>query len=67
MKGVDIARKYKLPPMIIDFIRTHQGTTLAYFFYKKYFDNNPGKKDLGNFSYPGPQTIYKGDCHTDDS
>ena len=58
-EGIDIARKYKLPPMIIDFIRTHQGTTQAYYFYKKYLDKNPENTDSASFSYPGPKPFTK--------
>ena len=30
--GIEIARKYNLPDRIIDFIRTHHGTSLVYYF-----------------------------------
>lgn len=33
--GVDIAKEYRLPPSIIDFIQQHHGTTLIHFFYEK--------------------------------
>lgn len=33
--GVDIAKEYRLPPSIIDFIQQHHGTTLIHFFYQK--------------------------------
>ena len=33
--GIEIARKYNLPDRIIDFIRTHHGTSLVYYFYNK--------------------------------
>ena len=39
--GVVLAKNFKLPVQIIDFIRTHHGTTVAYFFYKKYTDQHP--------------------------
>ncbi len=58
--GVELARKYKLPAQIIEFIRTHHGTSVAYFFYKKYSDLHPesGKKPDG-FSYQGPKPVSK--------
>jgi len=59
-EGVLIARKHKLPVQIIDFIRTHHGTTKAYFFYKKYLDTQ--QKDNGlekEFAYPGPKPFSK--------
>lgn len=59
-KGVEMAKKYKLPIQIIDFIRTHHGTTTAYFFYKKFLDGNPRKSDMKNeFVYPGPKPFSK--------
>jgi len=33
--GVILAKNYKMPVQIIDFISTHHGTTVAYYFYKK--------------------------------
>jgi len=59
-EGVLIARKYKLPVQIIDFIRTHHGTTKAYYFYKLYLETKPGEKDIENeFAYPGPKPFSK--------
>ncbi|MRX65433.1 HD family phosphohydrolase [Maribacter luteus] len=53
IEGIEIARKNNLPDRVIDFIRSHHGTTLVYYFYKK-------QKELGgevkqeDFKYPGP-------------
>ncbi len=58
--GVKIARKHKLPEQIIDFIRTHQGTTKAKFFYNSYKNENPEEEvDEQQFSYPGPTPFTK--------
>ncbi len=58
--GVILAKNYKIPAQIIDFIRTHHGTTVAYYFYKKYIDMNPGKRDMQKeFTYPGPKPFSK--------
>ena len=59
-KGLDLAKKHSLPQQIIDFIRTHQGTTRAYFFYRQYKDRYP-ERDItpGDFSYPGPKPFTK--------
>lgn len=58
--GVILAKNYKLPVQIIDFIRTHHGTTVAYYFYKKFIDQNPGKDDMEkDFEYPGPKPFSK--------
>ncbi len=56
--GVDLAREYKLPQPVIDFIRTHHGTSLVYYFYHK-------AKSIGmdvteaEFRYPGPKPFTK--------
>lgn len=58
--GVELARKAGLPEQIIDFIRTHQGTTKAYYFYRKYKDKSPKEEiDPSIFSYPGPKPFSK--------
>jgi cyclic-di-AMP phosphodiesterase PgpH len=53
--GVNIARKYKLPELIIDFIKMHHGKGMTRFFYLKYKEENPEKQiDVEKFTYPGP-------------
>jgi len=53
--GAQLARKYKLPDVLISFITTHHGTTQSQYFYKKYQMENPGMEvDTTLFSYPGP-------------
>lgn len=34
-EGAEIAKKYKLPPVLLDVIRQHHGTSLIYYFYVK--------------------------------
>ena len=58
IKGIELARKYKLPERIIDFIRTHHGTNLVYFFYKKELDQQ-GSAVESDFRYPGPKPFSK--------
>lgn len=59
-EGVLLARKYKLPVQIIDFIRTHHGTTKAYFFYMKYLETDQSSGDAtGKFTYPGPKPFSR--------
>jgi hypothetical protein len=59
-KGVELARKFNLPSPIIDFIQTHHGTTVAYFFYKKFLDRNPKSTEMEkSFSYSGPKPPSK--------
>ena len=58
--GVKLARKENLPEQIIDFIRTHHGTTKTTFFYNSYINKNPDKKvDPSLFTYPGPTPFTK--------
>lgn len=60
IKGVELAKKYKLPDRIIDFIRTHHGTSSTYYFYKKEQELNPDTKiDIKNFQYKGPIPFSK--------
>ena len=59
IKGVEIAKKHRLPDRIIDFIRTHHGTNLVYYFYKKQEELKMGSVDMKNFKYPGPIPFSK--------
>jgi putative nucleotidyltransferase with HDIG domain len=56
--GIEIAKKNNLPDRVIDFIRTHHGTSVVYYFYmqeRKDFDD----VDKLDFSYPGPKPFSK--------
>ncbi|HQH19823.1 MAG TPA: HDIG domain-containing protein, partial [Bacteroidales bacterium] len=54
-KGVELAKKHKLPEKVIDFIRSHHGTRRTAFFYSKFIKNNPGELvDESKFKYFGP-------------
>ena len=59
-QGIFIAKKNNLPDRVIDFIRTHHGTTNVYFFLKKEIElrgeDNVNKED---FKYPGPLPFSK--------
>jgi len=58
--GIEMAKKNKLPDQIIDFIRTHHGTTMTQYFYRMYLKDNPDEKvDLSKFKYPGPLPYSK--------
>src|SRR5690606_34664173 len=60
IKGIEIAKRHKLPEVIIDFIKTHHGTTRVDYFYKKCSNNNPDKLvDESLFHYPGPIPFSK--------
>jgi putative nucleotidyltransferase with HDIG domain len=59
-KGVEIARKFKLPEPVVDFIRTHHGTTLVQYFYRSFLKKNPSQEaDMSHFSYPGPKPFSR--------
>lgn len=55
--GVEMAREYKLPQRITDFIPQHQGTKVITFFYKKALEQSDGKEPVEekNYRYPGPR------------
>ncbi|WP_229738789.1 HD family phosphohydrolase [Parapedobacter pyrenivorans] len=54
-KGIELAKKHQLPDVIIDFIRTHHGTTRVDYFYQSYIKSFPEKfVDEELFHYPGP-------------
>ena len=60
IRGIEKARKNKLPDLIIDFIRTHHGTTMVQYFYQSYLKNYPEEiVDEEDFRYPGPLPFSK--------
>ncbi|MGX1930611.1 HD family phosphohydrolase [Flagellimonas sp. 2504JD4-2] len=56
--GIEIARKNNLPDRIIDFLRTHHGTTLVFYFFKRQQELE-GEANEDNFRYPGPIPFSK--------
>ncbi|MAB49591.1 MAG: phosphohydrolase [Flavobacteriaceae bacterium] len=58
LNGIEIAKKYNLPDRVIDFIRTHHGTSVVYYFYMKEKAENDTVK-IEDFSYPGPKPFSK--------
>lgn len=59
-KGIEMARKANLPEEIIDFIKTHHGTTRVDYFYQSYIKTFPEKfVDEDLFHYPGPIPFSK--------
>lgn len=56
--GVELAKQYKLPKRIIDFIPMHHGTTIIKHFYAKALEEAKEKNSEINpddFRYPGPK------------
>lgn len=58
IKGIEIARKYNIPDRVVDFIRTHHGTSIVYFFYMKEKEMNENVSPL-DYRYPGPIPFSK--------
>ncbi len=54
--GVAIAKRYRLPSRVIDFIREHHGTMITRYQYGKARSSaqNPDEVDPEMFRYPGP-------------
>ena len=60
IKGIEMAKKNNLPEQLIDFIRTHHGTSTVQYFYKSYLQNFPeGDLSKIDFTYPGPKPFTK--------
>jgi len=56
--GVRLARKYRLPPRIIDFICEHHGTMVTRYQYAKarqIAGEDVTKVDIESYRYPGPK------------
>ena len=57
-EGIEIAKRNNLPDRVIDFIRTHHGTSpTRYFYHKAKNENEDIDKTL--FCYPGPKPYSK--------
>src|SRR5262249_19187864 len=58
--GMALAKRYRLPRPVIDFIQQHHGTTLVEYFYREAVriqeTSGYGQAELENaFRYPGPK------------
>lgn len=60
-EGVKMAKKHRLPAILVDFIKTHHGTTRAEYFYRNYIKENPNfiEGEDQSFRYPGPKPHSK--------
>ena len=56
--GIEIAKKNNLPDRVIDFIRTHHGSTSVRYFYHKALELEE-EVDKEKFSYRGPKPFSK--------
>lgn len=53
--GLELARQYKLPQVVADFIPQHHGTTLMAYFYHRAVEQQQGPVDPEAFRYEGPK------------
>jgi len=56
-EGIELAKKNKLNPLIVDFIPQHHGTSLMHYFYQKALEEAEEDASIGeeNYRYPGPK------------
>lgn len=60
LDGVSLAKKHRLPEVVVDFIRTHHGDQRVEYFYQSHLRNFPELEvDEGKFRYPGPKPFSK--------
>lgn len=59
LEGIALAKKNNIPDRIIDFIRTHHGSTMVYYFYKKALDSGAENVIENDYRYPGPMPFSK--------
>lgn len=58
--GVALAKKHRLPEIIVDFIRTHHGDQRVEYFYQSQLRQNPDDSiDEARYRYPGPKPFSK--------
>jgi putative nucleotidyltransferase with HDIG domain len=60
-EGVDLAKKHKLNPRLIDFIQQHHGNSLVYYFYRRALEGLEDDRQIQEegFRYPGPKPNSK--------
>lgn len=61
-EGDEMAKQYRLPNRIRDFIREHHGTTQVFVFYQRALNQANGDTDsidIADFTYPGPRPRSK--------
>ena len=60
-QGQEIAKEYKLPNEIRDFISEHHGTNMMSYFYQKAVEKKNDDEDIeeSSFRYPGPKPKTK--------
>ncbi|MBI5145250.1 MAG: HDIG domain-containing protein, partial [Candidatus Omnitrophica bacterium] len=56
-EGLELAKRYRLNPLLIDFIQQHHGTSLVYYFYRRALETLEDDEEIREegFRYPGPK------------
>ncbi len=56
-EGLELAKKYKLSPVLWDFIQRHHGNSLVYYFYRRALEDKQEDQEISEegFRYPGPK------------
>ncbi len=58
--GVELARKHRLPPAVLNIIAEHHGaTTMSYFYHQALTGSRPEDVSEEHFRYPGPLPTSK--------
>ncbi len=58
--GIELARREKLPGIVVDAIQEHHGTTVMAFFYQKALEyDSRDSVNVDDFRYPGPRPRSK--------
>ena len=59
-EGIELARREKLPRIVVDAIREHHGTTVMAYFYQKALEyDSHDSVNIADFRYPGPRPSSK--------
>ncbi len=59
-EGIELAKKEKLPKVVVDTIRQHHGTTVMAYFYQKALEyDSHDSVNIDDFRYPGPRPQSK--------
>jgi cyclic-di-AMP phosphodiesterase PgpH len=54
--GIEMAKKWRLPRVVVDFIPEHHGTGIMKVFYHKAMENDDSQTvNVSGFRYPGPK------------
>lgn len=58
-EGISLARKYRLPALIQEFISGHHGTSKMYYFYAEQMQKQGSVGHPEEFTYPGPKPVRR--------